>query len=183
MVCGGGLLNETCCIWVPRLHSCCWKGYRNDNWYLPSCKPESGNSQTTAWRPSKEEDGLMKSWQLRREDTVTVPHVRGVTVADMLATALLAVLSQVPQFNIGARDSVEVSLHFPWMRGSGFSLARVHDIHLGKWKVLILFLPFKNMVWRDYLLSFNWLTCSLSKKMLYFEAKRWYPTFGLNQLI
>lgn len=63
-----------------------------------------------AWSPSREEGGLMKSWQLREEEAVTVPRVRGVTVADVLAMVLLAVLSQVPQVNIGARDSGEVSL-------------------------------------------------------------------------
>lgn len=129
--------------------------------------------KTAWWNPDSSEEKMR--WRHR--------VVRGVTVADMLATALLAVLSQVPQFNIGARDSVEVSLHLPWMRGSGFSLAHVHGIHLGKWNVSILFLPFKNMVWRNYLSSFNWLACSLAKQMLYFEAKRWCPTFGLHQLI
>lgn len=49
----GGLLSEIFCILVPRLHSCCWKGYRNDNWYTRSCKPESENRQTTVWRLSK----------------------------------------------------------------------------------------------------------------------------------
>lgn len=58
----GGLLSEIFCIMVPRLHSCCWKGYRNDNWYKRSCKPENENSQTTVWRLSKLKDFLMKSW-------------------------------------------------------------------------------------------------------------------------
>lgn len=52
----------------------------------------------------------MKSWQLRKEDAVPVPRVRGMTVADMLAMTRLAVLSQVPQLDTGARDSVEVSI-------------------------------------------------------------------------
>ena len=63
----GGLLSETFCIKVPRLHSCCWKGYRNDNWYKRSCKLESENSQTTVWRLSKLKDFLMKAWHFLRK--------------------------------------------------------------------------------------------------------------------
>lgn len=89
----GGLLSEIFCIVVPRLHSCCWKGYRNDNWYKRSCKPESENSQTTVWRLSKLKvffDEILTF--LTEENAAIAGSLDGIKVVDILAMLFISIL-------------------------------------------------------------------------------------------
>lgn len=86
----GWLLREIFCIMNLVLHSCCWKGYRNDNWYKRSRKPVNENSQTTVWRLSKFSKKQKKTfwWNLdiffRKKNAVIAENLDCVKVVDIL---------------------------------------------------------------------------------------------------
>lgn len=123
----GGLLSEIFCILVPRLHSCCWKGYRNDNWYKRSCKPESENSQTTVWRLSKLKDFLMNLDISYRRKCSDCRKLDSIKVVDILARLFISILQQVSQFNLRMMtiwEILSIAIYIflcPWVRNNGFT--------------------------------------------------------------